>query len=349
MYSRAEAATMTVSETLKQTWSMVVAEASQADGYYHRRVPLASVWPVHAGIHRPTDGRILILETELKSVRGLPLKDETRGYSIEVSPDEAGRSDRAAIWIQETSAGYREIFTIFCTDILEHWIPHAEVSESLKALTLRLARWKKFFQRGAPLGLNREDYIGLFGELSFIEAGLKAGVASLPFVNAWQAPLSTNQDFLFGPVAVEIKTTTGNEIDKVRITNARQLDSTGLQDLFLTRYAFDFRQGSGTTLPQLVASLQSSLAANSMDALSLFNDRLLEAGFVEGTPNEFDAWGFTLRQFDVFNVGNGFPRLLESTVPSGVSEVAYTLNLSAAASFRFAEFVFWTRVISTYG
>lgn len=340
---------MTVSEALKQTWGSVVAEASQAEGYYHRRIPLKCEWPAHAGIHRPTDSRILVLETELISVRSLRLNDETKGYSIDVIPDEAGRSDRATIRIQETSVGYREIFTIVCADILEHWIPHAAATDSLKLLSQRLSRWKKFFQRGAQLGLNREDYVGLFGELSFIETGLKAGIASLPIANAWQAPLATNQDFLFGPLAVEVKTTTGNEIDKVRITNTRQLDSTGLQSLFLTRYAFDFRQGSGRTLPQLVTVLKTSFAANSPHALSVFNDRLLEAGFVESAPNEFDGWGFTIRHFDAYNVGEGFPRLLESSLPSGVSEVSYILNLSAAAPFHIPESDFWPRIISSYG
>jgi hypothetical protein len=270
-------------------------------------------------------------------------------YSIDVGLDEGGRSDRATIRIQETSAGYREIFAIFCADILEHWIPYADAADSLKSLSRRLARWKKFFQRGGQFGLSREDYIGLYGELSFIEASIKAGAASLPLVNAWQGPLGTNQDFLLGLVAVEIKTTTGNEIDKVRITNARQLDSTGLQSLFLARYAFDFRQGSGRTLQQIITSLKSSLTTISPEAFSVFNDRLIEAGFVEGTPNEFDTWGFTSRHFDVFNVGEDFPRLLESSLPSGVSEVSYILNLSAATPFHVGEPEFWARIISSYG
>lgn len=339
---------MTVSEMLKQTWVAVGAEASQAGGYYHRRIPRTSAWPAHAGIHRPGDARILMLETELKSVRDLRLKDETKGYSIDVCPDEVGRSDRATIRIQETSAGYREIFTIFCADILEHWLPHASASDSLKSLSQRLARWKKFFQRGTQLGLSREDYVGLYGELSFIETGLSKGVVSLHVVNAWQAPLGTNQDFLFGQVAAEIKTTTGNEIEKIRITNARQLDSTGLQYLFLARYAFDFRKGSGRTLAQLVASLKASLEGILPEALPAFNDQLLEAGFVEGIPNEFDEWGFTLRRFDVFNVVEGFPRLIESDLPSGVSDISYTLNLSAAQSFHISEPVFWARIISSH-
>ena len=340
---------MAVSDALKQTWAAVIAEPSQAEGYYHRRIPLASSWPSHAGIHRPTGDRILILETECKAVRGLRLKDETKGYSIDVAPDEAGRSDRVAIRIQETSQTFREIFTIFCTDILEHWIPHSGAAESLESLNRRLARWKKFFQRGTQLGLNREDYIGLYGELTFIEKALNAGVDGLALVNAWQAPLGTNQDFLFGSLAVEIKTTTANEIDKVRITNARQLDSAGLQILSLARYAFDFRQGSGRTLPQLITELKTVLSTISHDALCVFNERLFDAGFVEATPSDFDGWGFTPRLFTTFNVADGFPRILESSLPSGVSEISYTLNTSAATRFQIDESAFWAQILSLHG
>jgi len=117
------------------------------------------------------------------------------------------------------------------------------------------------YQRGIQPGLCREDYVGLYGELSFIEAALNKGLAPLDVINSWQGPLGTNQDFLFGPKALETKTTTGNEINNVRITNIRQLDSTGLQALFLARYAFDFRQGAGRTLPQLVAVIKHALSA----------------------------------------------------------------------------------------
>ena len=338
----------TVSDPLKDTWGAVVSEAPQGEGYYHRRIPLSGAWPVHAGIHRPRGTRFLILETELNSVRTVSLKDETKGYSIYVSPDEAGRVDRANIWIQETNAAYGEIFTVFCADVLEHWVPHASAYDSLNSLSRRLARWKKFFQRGTQ-SLSREDYIGLYGELTFVEQGINSGVSILSILYAWQAPLNTNQDFLFGPLAVEIKTTTSNEVDKIRITNARQLDPTGLNDLFLIRYAFDFRVGTGRTLPQLILALKASLGSVSPESLSIFNDRLLETGFVEGTPNDFDDWGFTPRRSDVFTVIDGFPCLLESNLPPGVSEISYTLNLSAAQQFHIPETTFWEGLISSYG
>jgi len=339
---------MTASEILDQTWLAVTAEAPQADGFYHRRIPLAARWPAHAGIHRPTNLRILILETESVLVRDNRLKERAKGFSVDIGPDEAGRADRAIICIQETNQSYREIFTLLCADILDCWTPHTDAAEALKSLRRRLASWKKFFQRGPQLGLSREEHIGLYGELSFVEAGLDAGMDGLSLINGWTAPLGTNQDFLFGPTAVEIKATTGNDFDKVRITNVRQLDSTGLQNLFLVCYAFDFRQACGNILRQLVENLKARLSVVSPEALIVFTDRLLEAGFVDSIPNEFDDWGFSLRRNDVFRVGEGFPRLLETGVPPGLSEITYTLNLSAAASFKVLKPTFWTSVRSSY-
>ena len=339
---------MTASDALKNTWSAVALEASGAPGCYHRRIPLACSWPAHAGIHRPTDARLLILESEAKSVHGLRPKGEAKGYSITVDPDETGRRDRVTIRIQEVTTGFREIFTIFCADILEHWVPHAEAADALKSLTARLARWRRFFQRGTLAGLGREEYVGLYGELSLIEAGLAADLDPANLVGAWQGPSGTNQDFLLGPDAVEVKTTTGNEIDKVRITNARQLDSTGVEALFLAHYVFDFRQDSGRTLPQLIHSLRTTLAVSSIETLSTLNDRLLDAGFLDGTPNEHDSWGFTPRHSAVFAVGATFPRVLESGLPQGVSEISYTLNLSTAAAFQITHTDFWTHIHSSY-
>src|SRR5205814_5853045 len=101
------------SEALNQTWRTVLAEAAQPEGFYQRRIPLTCCWPAHGAIHRPAEARLLILETETKSLRGLRLRDETKGYSIDVAPDTAGRADRSLIRIHETNPLYREIFIIF--------------------------------------------------------------------------------------------------------------------------------------------------------------------------------------------------------------------------------------------
>lgn len=339
----------TPSEALSATWAEVAAEAQKRVGYYVRRIPLASVWPALAGIRHPDGARSLILETDINAVRSLELTGAPRGYDIDTSADDTGRADRTWIRIRETAQSDGEIFALFCADLLELWARQSSPAVALAELSRRLTCWGRFFQNSSQKGLSHERYVGLFGELSFIRNGLAADMDPLRIVTAWHAPEGSNQDFLFGPFAVEIKTVTANDSDTVRISNARQLDATALSALFLGRYAFDFRPDNGTTLPELVAELKASFLIVSPQAASVFGDRLLDAGFVEGTRHELDAWGFVVRRFDLFGVTEGFPRILEADLPAGLSAVSYDLNLAAAHSYLVAEPEFWPRLSVTNG
>ena len=344
---------MTASEALEQTWAAVGAEDHKVQGYYHRRIPLSAYWPAHAGVHQPTGARILMLETDAKVALRRSVGYENKGYSIESVSDETGNPHRVVIRIQELGHGFREIFAIFCADILDHWIPHANAQVGYAALARQLEAWKRFFLLRSHSGLTREEHLGLYGELVFIESGLAAGISGQSLLDSWQGPLGANQDFLFGPVAVEVKATTGMEANRVRISNIRQLDSTGLENLFLARHAFDFRQGSGRTLSELAVSLKAVLSAVVLPDLaagdSLDGRILLAAGYVDGLPSEYGDWGFTLRRFDAFRVANGFPRLVESDLPAGVSEVAYTVDLSAAAHLHLDEPDLWASIRVIHG
>ncbi len=339
---------MKTSEVLHQTWSAILAEQVYAEGFYHRRIPLPAHWPAHAGIRYPQKSRLLILEVEKQAIRATRLKDETKGYSIDIVPDAGNRAGRVSILILETSGAYKEIFSIFCSDVLSHWCPHTEIADAIKALEQRLGCWRTFFQRGSPSGLGRDEYIGLYGELSYIESGLLSGVPAPIMVQSWKAPKGSNQDFLFGTIAVEVKTTTGNDIDTVTISNARQLDRTGLQRLLLIRFAFDFREGSGETLPQLVSRLKERLSTVSIEAFNSFCDRLLEAGFIENNHNHHAAWGFTRRNVATYDVIDGFPSLVESQLQPGISDVSYSLNLCAAEVYRISENAFCPKVLVSY-
>lgn len=333
---------MKASETLDGAWVAIVAEVSDGDGYFRRRIQSASHWPVHAGIHRPSGARALFFEMEKRHLRGKRLRDETRGYSVYIGEDDAGRPGHAEICIIEAGHGDGVIFGIFCADIIEHWSAHEDAAAAIASLESRLACWRGFFRR--ETGLSRDDYVGLYGELAFLEMGARAGVPIAALVSSWQGMDASNQDFLFGKDAVEVKAVTANDADRVRITNARQLDDAGVKRLFLVRLAFDFRQDSGRTLPQLVRELTDLMAQTAPVCASLFEAKLLRAGFVPGAPHDLDDRGFTVRRTDAFRVSDGFPRLVESDLPAGVSEVGYTLNLSAAVPFRVTLPEIWTGV-----
>ena len=333
---------MTAIEVLAQTWAAVASEYPPDSGFYQRRIPMNSFLPMHAGISRPSNARILVLEVEKKSIRGRKLRDETKGYKIDVIGDTFGHQDRASIQIVELPSGSSGIFETFCADIVTCWTGKETPSDAVSALLTRLDRWKAFF--GRYTGLSREEYIGLFGELSFIRKGIKSGIPAQQMVESWLGMRKTNQDFLFGKSAVEIKTTTANDLNRIRITNTRQLDTAGLDSLYLWRWAFDFRHGSGERLRTLIDELKTLIA--SVDVASTFSERLLESGFLEATPYEFDDWGFTPRKHDVFAVSDDFPRLLESDLKGGVCDVIYSIDLSAADDHKVLENEFWSKEIA---
>ncbi|MBE3039646.1 MAG: PD-(D/E)XK motif protein [Chloroflexi bacterium] len=324
---------MTASELLLQTWELVQAEGNESPGYYHRRIPLDCTFPAYAGIVRPECNRRLSLLVDQVALRTIPLRDETRGYTVEVEPSPAGHGDHAFIHITAKGTAFAEVFAIVGADILEQWIPQHQATAAVTLVYRRLLHWRRFFQRGSG-GLSREEYVGLYTELIYLEALLEAGLAPDHCVEAWQGPLGTNQDYVFGPLAVEVKGSTGNEVGTVKVANERQLDSVGLQALFLFHAVFDFREKSGRTLKQLVAALAERLRASSQPALLLLEERLLSAGYTAHVPSAYDDYGFTERKRESYEVREGFPRIVESDLAAGVAEVLYRVNLTACLDFQ---------------
>lgn len=335
---------------LEECWSRVSSESSQKRGLYSRRLPGPGALIAHAAVTFPGGMRSLILETEKRELKHYRFAEETRGYQIEILPDELGRTDHASINISENTVASAEIFPVFCADISGHWLSAGTIGSALDDLRKRLEKWKRFFQRGRDEGLSREDYIGLYGELFFFQRCLDAGIDSGRLVGAWKGPASANQDFTFGPVAVEVKTATGNNPGLVHISNVRQLDGTGLAKLFLCHQVFDFREESGTTLLDLVSHLRRHLEGISPATAAVFGDKLIEAGFIEAQIGEFAVWGFTERPLGaVFDVRDGFPRLLENAVPYGVTSLTYDLDLAAASAFVCRAEDVWEEVAQPHG
>jgi hypothetical protein len=335
MYLPAAAAMMTASDALRQTWSATSAEAAQAAGYYHRRVPFPG-HAVYGGIVRPGAFRRLSIEVEKSELTRINFEDQTRGYGVTVE-DRPEHTGRAFIHLQESGPSpARDVFVIFCADVLDHISKCVSEAEAIRVLYDRLQHWKRFFQSRLPEGLSREEYIGLYAELDFFAAVLAAGIAPEALASAWQGPIGANQDFLFGGIAVEIKACTGNDTDFVPISNVRQLDDTGLDQLFLFQGVYDFRHDSGQTLKMLVERLRQLLTPKP-SAVDIFEERLLAAGYIEPSPSPFEHYGFTTRSRRSFHVAKAFPRLLESSLLHGISDVRYTLNLAACANFEVTE------------
>ena len=151
-------------------------------------------------------------------------------------------------------------------------------------------------------------------------------------VAGWKGPVKAHQDFQFESGAIEVKTTLAKQPQVVRITSERQLDDNNWPALFMYVLALDVRQDGGETLVSMVATLRKSLTGDAV-AQEQFEDALLAVGYLDNHAELYADRGYVIRSQKAFRVKNGFPRLLEKHLPTGIGDVNYGLAVGACEPF----------------
>lgn len=208
-----------------------------------------------------------------------------------------------------------------------------EVTDPATALAVALAhlkRWKAFLAgRNARL-LSPEEVRGLFGELHALRRLYHDTLPQAAAVDAWLGPDDSHQDFIFGDRAIEVKSLSGRERSTVRISSEDQLEST-LPELFLlTQDLTDMPDADqALSLNGIVSLIASELSV--AEAIEQFADKLAGMGYAPLA--EYDRPRFVVSGLQGYRVAEGFPRLIRSEVPTGVTRVAYEIMLEAIAPF----------------
>ena len=320
-------------EALAKTWNEVESDIRAVKGWYQRRLSCHGPSAVYAGLRHPEKYRRITFEIPMDALGRLKLKDESKGYAVDVELQNELGIACANIHVRENDLITKDIFPILCKDLLYHFCLKTNAADGIQSVSRRLGHWKRFFQNRLHGSLTREEYIGLAGEVFFLELLFISGINALQAVEAWNGPLGSNQDFLFGPVAVEVKATVGNTPDLVHIAGTRQLDNLGLLGLFLFNAAFDFREAVGITLENRITKIRE-LLSKFPEAAGLFEDRLLCTGYATPDVTPWAAYGFTVRSTETFRVGEGFPCLTEQSIPHAILDLEYKLDLAACREFK---------------
>lgn len=231
---------------------------------------------------------------------------------------------------------FSDVFNALAEDVAPRVVVANTANQAATVLLERLRCWQQFLTASRE-GLSVEAQRGLWGELHVLRTYLlpTLGVAA---VDGWKAGLAAHQDFQFPAGAIEVKTTTAKQPQAIRITSERQLDDTGVGSLFLHAVIADERNVGeenntlGQSLSGLVAELHVHLA-NNPSALAMFNDRLFARGWLDGHAQRYENRRWAVRTEHSFRVGRGFPRLTEASLPAGVGDVSYIINLAACSAF----------------
>jgi hypothetical protein len=316
-------------DEIELSWSSLT-DSPDATGW--RSIAVSS--PVHvalrAGRSFPGKEEALLVGFPSVTIAAAEKLPESHGFAV----SRLDATTEAAQWLALTrkSSGSFELFTAMVSDVVEslHAAEPGDEKNLLRIFLGRIRAWQEFMRKGA-LALSPEAELGLVGELAALDAIIKEGMAASTAIEGWLGPLDGVQDFHLGLGALEVKASLSPAGFPAKIGSLEQLDDRARQPLFVV--GAKFRQvDSGRNLPSFVADMLASLK-NDQEAQRLFGERLLAAGYFTQHADRYPR-RFVLNEIRVVEVAEGFPRLIQGSIPPGILGARYDIDLDRAPGER---------------
>jgi len=318
-------------ERIKEIWTQLEANNSAVGGLFKLRYSENSKCNVFLGVKFPEKHRILILKMPFNIGKEFSFKYEFRGLKFEkiYDPDDTKFLLLNLVLVDKQ---FKDIFDTLVADVICAIIYESNSIVILKNFSNRLIKWQSLFEKFKRQGLTPEEQRGLYGELFFMRKFLQTNFDFNNIIISWVGSEKQIRDFQYGSWSVEVKTTHGNNHQKVQINSERQLDTTNLENLFLNHLSLEVRQQSGETLNQIVDSTIEILSSD-FNAMNQYRNKLLEAGYFEQHRQLYTDIGYFIRQDIFYKVENDFPRIEEKDIREGVGDVKYSIVVSQCTLF----------------
>jgi len=227
-------------------------------------------------------------------------------------------------------AGYAALDTV-AIEIVEALVAGASIGR-LRLVQSVLTKWRRFWSGISQGVLSREQHLGLFGELWFLSRWLVPCIGLERAVPMWRGPVGARNDFEQPGWAIEAKTS-GKLDGSHQVHGLEQLLAPPGIDLLLFSILVRDEASGVETLGKLVGEIRASLSLDHA-LLSQFEAMLAAAGFEDVHASEYEKVKLRIRGQGLYRVDDGFPRLIPSSilsgVPPGVTNVTYELRLDAA-------------------
>lgn len=316
---------------INQIWKELENDNSFSKGLLLRRYSGAVLPDVYVAMQHPEKYLCICISISDSIEVNISSFSNLQEIQVDLYPSPT-QSEKNALVFKLLNFQHKDIFTVLCEDLIASIATETNERKLVKEILNRFEKWKSLFNKIGLQGLTPEEQRGLFGELYFLRKYLQVNSNFLEIVNTWLGTEKQVRDFQSGTWAVEVKTTHGNNHQKVHISSERQLDTTNLDDLFLYHISLEQMQNSGETLNDIVDSVVAILETDAL-AANKFKSKIYEVGYFELQRSLYDGKGYFIRQDIFYKIENDFPRIQESEIRVGVGDVKYSIILSQCTTF----------------
>jgi hypothetical protein len=317
--------------TTNELWDELEKDQSVINGLLLRRYSIKIIPDIFIGMQFPEKLACICISVDKISDIKLSSFSSLKEIQVDVIQDQK-QNNKCILIFKLVNPQHKDIFAILCEDLISS-ISEEDLDEKVISIVLdRFEKWKSLFGKITALGLLPEQQRGLFGELFFLRKYLLVRPDYSKVMTSWIGPSKDIRDFQQGNWAVEVKTTIGNNHQKVKISSERQLDITHLERLYLYHLSLELARESGETLPDLVKSIKD-LCKSSQMALNTFLVKLYEVGYVEEQSELYVSVGYHIRSDTFYKVEGDFPRIEEADIKIGIGDVKYSIIMSQCERF----------------
>jgi hypothetical protein len=276
-------------------------------------------------------GRYIFSLTSDSGCRDLPEPPRLNGIEVVLERVPSGGA-RLVLTLQERE--HFDIFRALCDHLLKATagLARGANASGLRQVLRHLADWHEMLRRRRDDLLSESERIGLAGELLFLRDVILPRLSPADAASSWRGGHRDEQDFAVGHWQFEIKTQLSTADQRLIIASEAQLDTAGSHLLLCYQgVAASPPATDAFTLNSLVASLATVFEAARPSAREVFDAGLEAWGYVQHEDYDQMSWVLTDRR--LFEVREGFPRIVPAMLPSGVLRVSYEVLLRDCEPF----------------
>ena len=239
------------------------------------------------------------------------------------------RAEHLAVVVGLKDSECEDLFALLCDQLLGRVAVCRDAKAAIAVVFDEIDRWRRFMDRHVRR-LDHAAVIGLVGELAVLER-LARRVGKGPALTGWKAPSGSLRDFELGDMTVEAKAYSPSQGGAVHINDPLQLEPEAGKQLLLACQEVAFAEDLGQRLPDHVARVRAMLGPDP-GILGDFDRLLADSGYLAVHDDEYRD-GYHLGVMKVFRVGSGFPRITPESVPLGVQNVRFGLQVSSLGEY----------------
>jgi len=298
--------------------------------YIQKRIPGITIVDAYAAKKVESGLAALLLLVDGEFLKHIEQWPECDGFTVMIRSASSEGNGSVLLSLDLKSDRYREIFLTLAEDLCSVLQRESIVADALIAFHRRLYRWQHFLKKHRPEGLSSEMRAGLFAELTLLNDLFFHYLMPLSAVEGWRGCKKANQDFQYPGFALEAKSSRSANPDFINISNIRQLDEDGIDEMYLVILLLNENESNGESLPRLIEKIREVLPDPAVD---LFNEGLMEVGYLDLHEGLYKNELYQVKNNFGYRVLDGFPRVKHSELPDGVGHVKYKINLAACRDY----------------